>query len=257
MMSSKAGFLIFCLSFLVVICLPAGLRAQEEQEIKAREKTRDGLFQISLKSPVPRTMIVDELVRDRNLNPGALFRVKTGGYLSFDESEWVDRIEFKVFDRPVTELPQYKRYSELLVDINNKISGIMDMLGRYDQLALRLMNICDKSRFPTLQAIDENIVQQLTVYQRLVLLRELVVNSLNRFVRERSCVDRQAEYQKTLDLYTKRLTELGQNYERLTRRAMQFAQDLKVTAGEQPEGKKAEETPPPPPPPPGRQGQPR
>jgi hypothetical protein len=252
MMSNKAGFLILCLSFLVVICLPTGVGAQAQQQIKAREKTRDGLFEITLKSLTPRKMIVDELVRDRNLNPGALFRVKTGGYLSFDEAEWVDKIEFKVFDRPVTELTQYKRYSELLVDINNKISGIMDMLGRYDQLSLRLMNICDRSRFPTLQSIDENIVQQLTVYQKLVLLRELVVNSLNRFVRERSCVDKQAEYQKTLELYSKRLTELGQNYERLTRRAMQFAQDLKASAGEQPEAKKTEETPPPPPPRPHR-----
>ena len=110
-------------------------------------------------------------------------------------------------------------------------------------LALRLMNICDKSRFPTLQAIDENIVQQLTVYQKLLLLRELVVNSLNRFVRDRSCVDRHAEYQKTLELYSKRLAELSQNYDRLSRRVMQLAQDLKSTAGEQPEGKKTEEQP--------------
>jgi hypothetical protein len=245
MMSNKAIFLMLCLSFLVVVCLSTSVRAQAQEEIKAREKTRDGLFEITLKSLTPRKMIVDELVRDRNLNPGALFRVKTGGYLSFDESEWVDKIEFKVFDRPVTELPQYKRFSELLADINNKTSGIMDMLGRYDQLALRLMNICDKSRFPSLQSIDENIVQQLTVYQKLVLLRELVVNSLNRFVRERSCVDKEAEYEKTLELYSKRLTELGHNYERLTRRAVQFAQDLKATAGEQPEAKKNEVTPPP------------
>src|SRR5208283_503892 len=246
MMSNKAGFLICSLSFFIVACLPGLVGAQEE--IQPREKTRDGLFEITLKSLEPRTMIVDELVRDRDLNPGALYRVKTGGYLAFDEAEWVDKIEFKVFDRPVTELPQYKRFSELLVDINNKISGIKDVLGKYDQLALRMMNICDKSRFPTLQAIDENIVQQLTVHQKLVLLRELAVNALNRFVRDRSCVDRHAEYQKTLELYSKRLTELSQNYDRLSRRAMQLAQDLKATAGEQPDGKKTEEKAPPPPP---------
>ncbi len=244
-MSNKAGFLICSLSFLIVACLPAGVGAQEE--MKAREKTRDGLFEITLKSQEPRKMIVDELVRDRGLNPGALYRVKTGGYLAFDEAEWVDKIEFKVFDRPVTELPQYKRFSELLADVNNKISGIIGVLGRYDQLALRLMNICDKSRFPTLQAVDENIVQQLTVYQKLLLLRELVVNSLNRFVRDRSCVDRQAEYQKTLELYSRRLAELSQNYDRLSRRAMQFAQELKSASGEQPESKKTEEQPPSPP----------
>jgi len=244
-MSSKAGFLIWSLSFLILSCLAASVGAQEQ--MPPPEKTRDGLFEITLKSPEPRTMIVDELVRDRDLNPGALYRVRTGGYLSFDEAEWVDKIEFKVFDRPVTELPQYKRFSELLVDINSKIIGLREMMGRYDQLALRLMNICDKSRFPTLQSIDENIIQQLTVYQKLVLLRELVVTSLNRFVRDRSCVDRYAEYQKTLDLYSKRLTELGQNYDRLTRRAMQLAQDLKAASGEQPESKKTEEQAPPPP----------
>ena len=250
MMSNKAGFLICSLSFFIVACLPALVGAQEE--MRPPEKTRDGLFEITLKSLEPRTMIVDELVRDRDLNPGALYRVKTGGYLAFDEAEWVDKIEFKVFDRPVTELPQYKRFSELLVDINNKISGIKDVLGKYDQLALRLMNICDKSRFPTLQAIDENIVQQLTVHQKLLLLRDLVVNSLNRFVRDRSCVNRQAEYQKTLELYSRQLAELSQNYDRLNRRGMQLAQDLKSTAGEPPESKKTEDQPPPPPPPPRR-----
>jgi hypothetical protein len=245
MMSNKARFLICSLSFLMAACLPALVGAQEE--MRRPEKTRDGVFEITLKSLEPRTMTVDELVRDRDLNPGALYRVKTGGYLAFEEAEWVDKIEFKVFDRPVTELPQYRRFSELLVDINNRISGIKDVLGNYDQLAMRLMNICDKSRFPTLQAIDENIVQQLTVHQRLLLLRDLVVNSLNRFVRDRSCVDRQSEYQKSLDLYTRRLAELSQNYDRLNRRAMQLAQDLKSTTGEQPESKKTGEQPPSPP----------
>jgi uncharacterized coiled-coil protein SlyX len=100
-----------------------------------------------------------------------------------------------------------------------------------------------------LQAIDENIVQQLTVHQKLLLLRDLVVNSLNRFVRDRSCVNRQAEYQKTLELYSRQLAELSQNYDRLNRRGMQLAQDLKSTAGEQPDSKKMEEQPPLPPPP--------
>ncbi len=58
--------------------------------MRPREKTRDGLYEVTLKSLEPaRTMIVDELVRDRDLNPGALYRVRTGGYLAFDETEWV------------------------------------------------------------------------------------------------------------------------------------------------------------------------
>src|SRR5271157_5668624 len=148
MMSNKAGFLICSLSFFIVACLPGLVGAQEE--IQPREKTRDGLFEITLKSLEPRTMIVDELVRDRDLNPGALYRVKVGGYLAFDESEWVDKIEFKLFDRPVTELPQYRRYSELLTEINQKIWELKQQFDSYDLLALRMMNLCDESRFPTL-----------------------------------------------------------------------------------------------------------
>ena len=182
-----------------------------------------------------------------NLNPSALYRVRTGGYIAFDESEWVEKIEFKVFPKQVTELTDYKKFSELLVDINNKISGIMDVLGRYDQLALRMMNICDRRTFPTLESIDENIIQQLTVYQQLTLLRSLVVNSFTRFVNERSCVDKRKDYQSSLGLYYKQLTDLSQNYERLNARAMRFTRDLKATAGEQPEGKKTDEQAPPPP----------
>jgi hypothetical protein len=158
-----------------------------------QEKARDGIFEITLKTPEKTKMVTDELVRDRDLDPSALYRVKTGGYLAFDENEWVDKIEFKLFDKPVVELPQYKRYSELLSDINQKIWEIKQQLDRYDLLALRMMNMCDRSKFPTLQSIDENVLQQLTVYKKLVLLRALVVNSLDRLLTERSCVDRYAQ----------------------------------------------------------------
>ncbi len=246
MMSKKTGLVISTLSFLTIMCLPAGVGAQ--QQARMQEKPRDGVFEVTLKSEKPRKMIVDELVRDRDLNPGALYRVKTGGYLAFDESEWVKKIEFKVFEKPVTELPQYKRFSELIVAINTKIGGIKRVLGSYDQLALRLMHICDKSRFPTLSAIDENIIQQLAVYQKLELLRQLVVNSLDRFIRDRSCVDRYAEYSKSLDLYSRRLGELSQNYDRLNRSALRFVQDLKPSAGQPSESEKTKEQPPPSPP---------
>jgi hypothetical protein len=248
MMSNKAGFLICSLSFFILACLPALVGAQEEMQ--PGPKTRDGSFEITLKTAEPALPLREsELVRDRGLDPLALYRVRTGGYIAFDESEFVEKIEFKVFPKEVTEFTDYKKVSTILVEINNKMTEIRNVLGSYDQLALRLMNICDKSRFSSLQAIDENIVQQLTVYQKLVLLRDLVVNSLNRFVRDRSCEDRRAEYQKSLELYTRQLAELSQNYDRLNRRAMQLAQDLKSTAGEQPEGKKTDVQPPLPPPP--------
>ncbi len=245
MMSKKTGFVVCTLSFLTMIYLPADVGAQ--QQTGTQGKPREGVFEVTLKSAKPRKMIVDELVRDRDLDPGALYRVKTGGYLAFDEAEWVKKIEFKVFEKPVTELPQYKRFSELIVDINTKIGGIKRVLGSYDQLALRLMNICDKSRFPTLSAIDENVVQQVAVYQKLELLRQLVVNALDRFIRDRSCVDRYAEYSKSLDLYSRRLGELSQNYDRLSRSAIRFVQDLKSSAGQPAESEKTEEQPPPPP----------
>jgi hypothetical protein len=251
MMSNKAGFLICSLSFLIVACMPALVSAQEEMRPGA--KTRDGSFEITLKTAGPALKLREsELVRDRGLDPLALYRVRTGGYIAFDESEFVEKIEFKVFLKEVTEFTDYRKVTAILVDINNKMTEIRNALDSYDQLALRLMNICDKSRFPSLQAIDENIVQQLTVYQKLLLLRDLVVNSLNRFVRDRSCEDRRAEYQKSLELYTRQLADLSQNYDRLNRRGIQLAQDLKSTAGEPPESKKTEEQPPPPPLPPGR-----
>jgi hypothetical protein len=219
---NKTVFLASLFFVLALTWTPCRVAAQE---VGPTEKVRDGMFEITLKTPDKRTVVVDEIVRDRDLNPGAIYRVKAGGYLAFDESEWVDKIEFKVFDRPVTELAPYKRFAELLVDINEKIWGIKQILGSYDQLAFRLMNICDKSRFPTLQSIDDNIIQQLTIYKKLILLRSLVINSLNRFVRDRSCIDRYSEYQKSLSLYGQQLMELGKNYERLTRRALTLAQE--------------------------------
>ena len=98
----------------------------------------------------------------------------------------MDKIDFKVYDIPVTEMPDYKKFSEILVEINKRISDITGILREYDQLAFRFMNICDKSLFSNLRAIDQNIVQQLSIYKNLILLRALVVNSLNSYVRDRS-----------------------------------------------------------------------
>jgi hypothetical protein len=210
-------------------CLVAALvmpPAAGAQEPPPPERARDGVYEITLKSPERRRVIVDELVRDRDLNPRSLYRVKTGGYLAFEEAEWVDKIEFKIFDRPVTELPPYRRFGELLVDINERIFKINQMLASYDQLAFRLMNICDKSRFPSLESIDDNIAQQLTVYRKLVLLRDLVVNSLSQFVRDRSCIDKFVEYQKSLNIYSQQLMTLTQNYERLSKRVLTLAEEV-------------------------------
>jgi hypothetical protein len=193
------------------------------------ERARDGIYEITLKTPDSRRIMVDELVRDREINSKALFRVRTGGYLSFDESDWVDKIEFKIFDIPITQIPQYKEFASILTDINTRIWDIKQMLDRYNQLSLRLMNICDKTMFPTLQSIDENIAQQLSIYQKLLLLRALIVNALDRFVRDRSCVDRYDQFKADLVIYTKRLTELCRDYDRLSRKALEAAQIAKPT----------------------------
>jgi hypothetical protein len=214
-----------------ILALAVGPWAAWAQTDVPQEKSRDGSFEITLKGPDPkRKLNVDELVRDRDLDPGALYRVKAGGYLSFDEGEWVDKIEFKVFDQPVTELPEYKKFSALLSDINKKTWDIKEMLGRYDLLALRMMNMCDRQRFPSLQSIDENIQEQLTVYKQLVLLRAMVVNALNRFTMDRSCRDKYTEYKKTLNLYTKRLSELTQDYQRLSRKALALSREVTTPA---------------------------
>jgi len=194
------------------------------------EAVRDGVFVVKLKTPERRIMTVDELVRDRDLNPRSLYRVRTGGYIGFDESQWVDRVEFKIFERPVTELPEYKRFSSLLVEINEKIWNIKRTLEKYDLLALRLMNICDKSKFSSLEAIDDNVLRQLTVYRKLLLLRSLVLNSLSRFQKDRACRDLYSDYQRTLNIYEKQLTELAKNYNRLSRKALALAKQVRPAA---------------------------
>lgn len=189
------------------------------------EAGKDGLFFVTLKSLERRTMTEEELVRDRDLNPRFLYRVRTGGYIGFDEKEWVDKIEFRVFPKPVTELPEYQRFSRLLAEINEKIWLIKQTLAKYDLLAMRLMNICDRSKFSSLEAIDDNVLQQLTVYRKLVLLRSLVVNSLTRVVTDRACRDLFSNYQTTLNIYTKQLTELTRNYERLSKRTLMLIRE--------------------------------
>ena len=204
----KARFLVRYLVPPIIAVLCAALAgAQQEQpagspQIRPQAEVRDGEFVISAKGPEKVQIRLEELVRDRDLDPSALYRVKTGGYLAFDESEWVDKIEFKLFEKPVTELPQYRRYAELLKDINEQVVSINAVLNKYDLLALRLMNMCDRSRFPNLHAVDENILQQLTAYRKLVLLRALVVNSMSKLVTEQACPEKIAQYQRTLDLYT-------------------------------------------------------
>jgi hypothetical protein len=233
MMTRKSVFLIYTFCILIIFALSGNVSAQEEAA-PSPELAREGYFEITLKTPTPTKLNVEELVRDRDLNPGALYRVRAGGYLAFDEADWVDKIEFKVADIPVVELEEYKKYSDILFTINDRIDRMKKTLGSYDQLALRLMNICDRSRFPTLQSMDENIAEQLAVYDKLVLLKEMVVMSMNKFIRERGCRDKFADYQKSLNLYARQLAELVKNVDRLNKRAATLSQELTKPPTEQP-----------------------
>jgi hypothetical protein len=236
-MKSKTALLTAVMSFLLCVCMLSSIRAQQppkgQEAVPAPagdEAIKDGVFVVKLKTPQRRIMTVDELVRDRDLDPRSLYRVKTGGYIGFDESQWVDRIEFKVFERPVTELDEYKRFSSLLVDINEKVWSIKRTLEKYDLLALRLMNICDRSKFSSLQAVDDNVLRQLTVYRKLLLLRSLALNALSRFQKDRACRDLYADYQRTLNIYEKQLTDLTRNYNRLSRKALALAKHVRPAA---------------------------
>jgi len=224
---TRFAFWVYFCCLLIPAIAPTVVCAQEGRPL---EKVRDGVFEITLKTREPDTkkMIVETLVRDRDLDPGAFFRVKAGGYLGFDELEWVDKIEFRVDNPPVTELPEYQRFASLLVEINKKTWDMKEKLSQYDVVALRLLDICGKHRFSNLQGIDENVSEQLTAYRKLVLLRSLVVNSLNRFISERSCRDKFKDYNKTLNIYSRQLEELTQNVSRLGTRAVNLSQD---TAG--------------------------
>jgi hypothetical protein len=204
----------------------------QAQNARVTGEVKDGYYEITLKTTDNQKIILDELARDRDLDPKSLYRVTTGGYLSFNEEDWVRKVEFKVFDIPVSAMPKYGDYSKILTDINTQIWNIKRVLSSYDALAFRLMNICDKSQFDSLREIDQNIVQQLAVYRRLILLRSLVTNALSRFVRDRTCVDRFEKYKADLDIWSRRLTELSKDYERLRRKAIRASEQPTVTPAE-------------------------
>ncbi len=231
-------------AFLVVAL--SGLMRMSQAQIATsaeEEDVRDGVYQITLNTPEERQIVVPRLVRDRDLNPSSLYRVSTGGYLGFDESEWIRDMQFKVFEVPVTTTREYSRYANLLVEINRSLWAIKRMLRSYDEISLRLMNICDRSMFPNLRSIDQNVSQQLKVYRNLQLLRAMVTNSLEQFVRERACADKFEQYQSDIGIYSKRLKDLTENYENLKRQVLESAT---VTSAGSSERKRPAVPPPPP-----------
>ena len=225
-----SGILVLCVALL---CGQPFTWAQTSQQ----EEITEGVYEITLNTRDRTVITVDRLFRDRDLDPHAIYRVTTDGYLAFDERNWVKSIDFKVFDVPVIQMPEYKEFTETLVAINKQIWSIKLVLRSYDELSLRLMNLCNNRKFLSLQDIDSNIVQQLTIYRNLLLLKSLVVNSLNTFIRERSCVDKFDEYRKQLNSATSRLTELCKNYQRLRRNALQTIESKPTESSKEKTGK--------------------
>ncbi len=187
---------------------------------------RDGYFEININTPEGGRLNVEELLRDRELNPAALYRVSSGGYLSFNETDWVKKMEFKIYDVPVTELPQYRRFANLLQDINDRIADMNRVLTEYDQTALKLINMCDKSRFSDIEKIDDSIAPYLLINVKLLRLRDLVVHSLNRFARERSCRTQFLEYDRALMSYADALSKITKDFNSLVRRSLAISRDV-------------------------------
>jgi hypothetical protein len=191
------------------------------------ERIKEGRFEITVKSPDSRRISADELVRDPDLSPGFLYRVRSGGYLAFDEAEWVDKIEFKAYDIPLVALDQYKKLAKHLADINSRLSEIRTIMASYGQTGMRLLNICGKKKFDSFSEIDKPLAQHVAVYRDLIILRDLVVNSLNRLARERTCVDRYDKYNEDLEKIQDGLTKILKDYDRLRDGALEAANTVK------------------------------
>jgi hypothetical protein len=192
----------------------------------SQSKIKDGYFEITLDTPSERKIIAEELVRDRDLNPAALFRVSSGGYLSFDDQDWVKDINFKIYEVPVTELPHYKRFAQLLQEINDHLGSLNHAFRAYDQVALRLVN--HRPGFNDVESTDDIIKEYLTSYLKLVRLKQLIVHSLDRFVKERSVVTQFGEYNRILDRYRDELDRITRTDESLMRRGQSLSQSVKA-----------------------------
>jgi hypothetical protein len=180
--------------------------------------------------------MVEEIIRDRDLDPNAIFRVRLGGYLAFDERDWVKDIEFKVFDVPVTELPQYRAYAGLLQQVNETIWSLKSSMSRFNMLAMRLLNVGGHRRFKNIDEVDATVKEQLLVHDRLQELKSQLTGCLNRYVQERTVTGQYTRYLQSLDTFLRGFQEqferLKSDVESLNRRITLLCMDQKVTEGE-------------------------
>lgn len=232
---------------------------QQQGSSGSTEAEEEGRFEIILKSQPPKTIRVDSLMLDRDQDKilgdtgrvdqdeRRFYRVEPGGYLGFKESEWVDKLSFRAFSRPVTEMPMYKEYAELLAAITTTIFQFKQTLGAYDQFALRLVQVCDDSRFKSVQDIDNRIRDQLNAYSSLEKLRQNVLVSLKTFTETGACKDLVRDYEKSLNQSIQELSELSKKRHLIENRVNQMEKEARETLqrsrGQPPSGDPFNKTP--------------
>ncbi len=207
----------------IVTILFASHGFSQGSEIRPTDRDRDGYFEITLRSPENPKLMVEEIIRDRDLDPNAIFRVRLGGYLAFDQRDWVKDIEFKVFDVPVTELPLYRTYADLLQQVNVILSNLKVRMTNFDMVSMRLLNVEGHRRFKNMEEIDSVIKDQLLLNNRLQMLKSDLIRNLNEYVQKRTVEGQHERYLKNLDAFVREFKEqadrLNAEIERLERSA--------------------------------------
>lgn len=248
-MRNKAALPILFIC-LLIMAMPGGLLYSQQHYAPGENSV--GEFEITVRNDPKRTIKVDELILDRDMDKQLnelykpqkpkkyLYRTEksgteTSGYLGFEESEWVEEIKFNVFNADVKERPLYKEFAELLADITSRIWLMKQTLMAYYQPALKLINICGDRRYGSLEAIEANIRDQLTVYDSLEELRKKVLTSVNSFTEISVCKDMSSDYQKLLDNYSRVLKDLSDNYESLKKKADALTKKMQPTSRKSPD----------------------
>ncbi len=214
-----------CLSMLVA---PTGIAWSLDRCLP--EKSLGGQFEINVKSHPQKTITVNELMLDRDMDRRLkelgkredperhLYRIEREGegnlvgYLGFKESEWVEKINFKGPSKPATEMPMYREHAELLAEITTRIFQFKQVLENHDKYGLRLINMCGESRFESLKALDANIREQLKVYDSLEKLRQDLLGALSTFAEAGTCRDLSADYQECLKGSLRQLNDLSEKH---------------------------------------------
>ena len=192
----------------LVLCLLSASAAWAQTEVEP-EPDRVGQFQITVKTQPPRTISIEDFTLDPDedkalsATPGAgprrfLYRIRQEGFMAFDEEQWVDKIQFNMFNKPATQSQQYRELAELLTDVNRAIKDFKETLNDYYQYGTRLINFCDDPTFKSLNSLDAVIGVQLAHYNQLLKMRQSIAIDLKKLTGDIGCRDIAADYKKRL-----------------------------------------------------------